>query len=150
MSLAQHIHRRGGIYHLRLRVPSDLIHTIRRGEIHRSLGSSHPKEAKWQGNRLYGMILDIFDKLRRMADSKEERLAQLSEMSDSEREKTIGDLFDLATASVQELSREEERRLEAETDVQKLTGAVKTLVKNMADSVFPDTLDVLERSKNAI
>ena len=150
MALAQHIHRRGGIYHLRLRVPSDLIHTIRRGEIHRSLGTSHPKEAKWRGNHLYGLILGIFDGLRLMADSKEEWLAQLSEMSDSKREKTICDLFDLATASVHELGREQGRRQQAEADVHKLTGAVKTLVQSMANSVSPDSLEVLERCKVAM
>lgn len=65
MPVAQHITRRGGIYRLRCRVPSDLVPMVRRGEIHRTLATACPKEAKRRAIRLYGRIADIFEGLRR-------------------------------------------------------------------------------------
>lgn len=72
MSVAQHVHRRGGIDHLRCRVPLDLLSLIGRVEIRRSLATACPKEAKQRANRLYGRLGIIFEGLRRMPGVKTE------------------------------------------------------------------------------
>lgn len=71
-SIASHIHRRGGVYHLRCRVPRDLLQRVRRQEIRRSLGTSSPSEAKVRAARLYGRLMTAFEEIRGMSDLQQE------------------------------------------------------------------------------
>jgi len=143
MPVAQHITRRGGIYRLRCRVPSDLVPVIGRGEIHRSLATACPKEARRRAHRLYGRLLEIFEGLRGMADTKEEWLVQLAAMNASDREAAIGDLFDLAAVGIREMDQERGRREKAEETARALGQQYGELLEHLADTVAPDKLGQL-------
>ncbi|AVM75775.1 hypothetical protein MSR1_33100 [Magnetospirillum gryphiswaldense MSR-1] len=150
MPVVQHTQRRGGIYHLRCRVPSDLVPVIGRGEIHRSLATACPREAKRRAHRLYGGVLDIFEGLRGMADTKEEWLAQLAAMSPSDREAAIGDLFDLAAAAVREMEQEQGRREKAEKAARELGKQCGVLLGHLAETVSEDRLKQLEQVRDGV
>jgi integrase len=145
MPVAQHITRRGGIYRLRCRVPSDLVPVIGRGEIHRSLATACPREARRRAHRLYGRVVEIFEGLRGMADTKEEWLAQLAAMTASDREAAIGDLFDLAAAGIREMDQERGRREKAEEAARVLGQQCGELLGHLADTVSPDKVEQIAR-----
>lgn len=150
MPVVQHTQRRCGIYHLRCRVPSDLVSVIGRGEIHRSLATACPSEARRRAHRLYGRVLDIFEGLRGMADTKEEWLAQLAAMSPSDREAAIGDLFDLAAAAVREMEQEQGRREKAEKAARELGEQCGVLLGHLSETVSEDRLAQVERWRDAL
>ena len=82
MPIAQHVLRRGGIYHLRCRVPSDLVPIIGRREIQRSLATACPKQARLRSADLYARLEAIFEVIREMDGPKEEKIQQLLKMLD--------------------------------------------------------------------
>jgi hypothetical protein len=68
MPVASHVHRRAGIYHLRCRVPRDLVDEIGRSEIRRSLGTACPRDARRRAAKLYAKLVEIFDEVRALTD----------------------------------------------------------------------------------
>ena len=91
-SLANHIHRRGGVYHLRCRVPRDLLQRVRRQEIRRSLGTASPSEAKTRAARLYGKLMAVFEEIRSMSDAKQELVNLLIETVQIQEEVTAKEI----------------------------------------------------------
>lgn len=89
-SVATHIHRRGGLYHLRCRVPRDLVQIVGRTEIRRSLCTASPSQAKVQAAKLYVRLTDAFEQIRQMDNPKDELIALLLEIT--ERQEAVGDL----------------------------------------------------------
>ncbi|MGE5503664.1 MAG: DUF6538 domain-containing protein [Actinomycetota bacterium] len=149
MSVAQHITRRGGIYRLRCRVPSDLVAVVGRSEIQRTLATACPKEAKRRAHRLYGQVLAAFEGLRGMADTKEEWLARLATLSVSKRDEVIGELYDLAEVSAQHLKQERIRRERAEAVSREAVKQCGILMGRLAETVAPDKLAETTRLRDA-
>lgn len=89
-SVATHIHRRGGLYHLRCRVPKDLVQIVGRHEIRRSLCTASPSQAKVQAAKLYVRLSEAFDQIRQMDNPKDELIHLLLEVT--ERQEAIGHL----------------------------------------------------------
>ncbi|CDL00248.1 Putative phage integrase family protein [Magnetospirillum gryphiswaldense MSR-1 v2] len=147
MSVAQHTIRRGGTYHLRCRVPFDLVAVLGRSEIHRSLGTACPKEGKRRAIRLYGLFVDIFDGVRVMAETKEEWLAQLAAMDAKSRADRIGELFDLATLCVKEAEQERALREKRDGQIREMGEHLGYFIGQLADSVSPERLALLEHWK---
>jgi integrase len=58
------LHQRGANYHLRLRVPSDLVSVIGRHEIHQSLRTTDGRTARSRADQLKASIQSGFEKLR--------------------------------------------------------------------------------------
>lgn len=77
MPVAEHVLRRGGIYHLRCRVPFDLLSVIGRREICRSLKTASPRQAKARAAVLYPRLMGIFDRIRAMTNPEDELIATL-------------------------------------------------------------------------
>ena len=69
------LHQRGNTYHLRVRVPSDLVEVIGRRELHQSLRTSDGRTARSRATQLRAFIDGGFDRLR---------FARLSAQSDNE------------------------------------------------------------------
>ena len=69
------LHQRGTTYHLRLRVPSDLVSVIGRKEIHQSLRTSNHRTASSRASQIKAAMLNGFESLR---------LARLSVRNDDE------------------------------------------------------------------
>jgi len=148
MSVAQHVQRRGGIYHLRCRVPSDLLSAVGQSEIYRTLATACPKEARRRGHRLYGRVLGIFEGLRGMAGSKEEWLAQLARLSAEDRDNVIGDLFDLTEVSIRELEQERSKREKAEALSREAVNQCGVLLGKLGDTVAPEKLKHLTEQRD--
>lgn len=58
----------GGRYHVRVRVPLDLVPLVGRQEIRRSLRSSDPRAARLHSGRLAAAIMDALEKVRMTGD----------------------------------------------------------------------------------
>ena len=58
------LHQRGSTYHLRIRVPSDLVDVLERREIHQSLRTSNSRTAHARANSLKVAIVTGFERLR--------------------------------------------------------------------------------------
>lgn len=58
------LHQRGTTYHLRLRVPSDLVSVIGRKEIHQSLRTSNHRTAPSRASQIKASMLNGFEGLR--------------------------------------------------------------------------------------
>ena len=58
------LHQRGNTYHLRLRVPLDLVSVIGRKEIHQSLRTSHHRSARSKANQIKACMMSGFETLR--------------------------------------------------------------------------------------
>ena len=69
------LHQRGTTYHLRVRVPSDLVEVVGRREIHQSLRTTDGRTARSRATQLRASIDGGFDRLR---------LARLSAQGDDE------------------------------------------------------------------
>lgn len=98
-SIASHIHRRGGVYHLRCRVPRDLLQSVRRQEIRRSLGTTSPSEAKTRAARLYGRLMEAFEEIRGMGDAKQELVDILIETVQLQEEVTAKEVANTQMAA---------------------------------------------------
>ncbi len=140
MPVAQHITRRGGIYRLRCRVPSDLVPVVGRGEIHRTLATACPKEAKRRAIRLYGRIADIFEGLRGMTGSKDEWVAELLALSVNDKDKAIVDLVALLETTDDALHQEQGKRTTAEAVSRAAVEQCGVLLGKLAETVAPERL----------
>jgi hypothetical protein len=59
------LHQRGGAtYHLRIRVPTDLVDLVGRREMHQSLRTSDGRTARSRASQLKASIVNGFDRLR--------------------------------------------------------------------------------------
>jgi Domain of unknown function (DUF6538) len=74
------LHQRGQTYHLRVRVPSDLIDVIGRKEIHQSLRTSDGRKARSNATTLKASITSGFELLRlaRLAHQSGDQLSELA------------------------------------------------------------------------
>jgi len=74
------LHQRGTTYHLRIRVPSDLVNVIGRREIHQSLRTSDRRTAQSRAIHLKASMVSGFERLRvaRMSSSRDEDLTELA------------------------------------------------------------------------
>jgi integrase len=74
------LHQRGHTYHLRVRVPSDLIDIIGRREIHQSLRTTDGRKARSSAAILKASITSGFDRLRmaRISNQQEDQLSELA------------------------------------------------------------------------
>lgn len=151
-SVATHIHRRGGLYHLRCRVHRDLVQIVGRHEIRRSLGTSSPSQAKTRAARMYVRLTDAFDQIRQMDNPKDELIALLLEVT--ERQEAIGELR--LEAAMKQRDLDEVRYLTslAETGEKQslrlqLLGAKIEALAKQADSVARDVSPAFLAAKMA-
>ncbi len=74
------LHQRGQTYHLRIRVPSDLIDVIGKREIHQSLRTSDGRKARSNATTLRASITNGFERLRlaRLTNQSEDQLSELA------------------------------------------------------------------------
>ncbi|WNK00413.1 tyrosine-type recombinase/integrase [Thalassospiraceae bacterium LMO-JJ14] len=74
------LHQRGQAYHLRVRVPADLVEIIGRREIHQSLRTSDGRSARSRASTLRATIDAGFDRLRlaRLGNQNQEHLSELA------------------------------------------------------------------------
>jgi hypothetical protein len=74
------LHQRGNTYHLRLRVPADLVPVIGRREIHQSLRTSNHRTASSRANQIKASVLNGFESLRlaRLSVRNDEELSDLA------------------------------------------------------------------------
>jgi integrase len=79
-SLAPFVTRRGAIYHLRVRIPLDLVAVVGRPEYKRSLKTSCPKVARRRAAKARGRLAEVFEEIRRMRDPREEQIQSLLDM----------------------------------------------------------------------
>jgi integrase len=140
MSVAEHVHRRGGIYHLRCRVPLDLVSLVGRGEIRRSLATACPKEAKQRANRLYGRLGIIFEGLRRMPESREDWVARLLALGVEEKDKAFADLVALFETTDEALQQERVSREKAEEAARTAIHQYGVVLGELAETVSPEKL----------
>ena len=77
------LHQRGQAYHLRVRVPADLVEIIGRREIHQSLRTSDGRSARSRAATLRATIDAGFDRLRlaRLGNQNQEHLSELANAS---------------------------------------------------------------------
>jgi integrase len=68
MAIESHIHRRGGIYQFRVRIPQDIAGNTNLKEIRFSLRTACPKAARRLGQAGRLAMIRCFDELRRMTD----------------------------------------------------------------------------------
>lgn len=76
----------GGCYHVRVRVPLDLVPMVGRQEIRRSLATSDPRAARLNSGRVAAAIMDALETMRMTGDK--ERLEQ--EVAEAARSYTEG------------------------------------------------------------
>lgn len=79
-SLAPFVVRRGAVYHLRVRIPLDLVAVVGRPEYKRSLKTSCPKVARRRAAKARGRLAEVFEEIRRMRDPREEHVQSLLDM----------------------------------------------------------------------
>lgn len=79
-SLAPFIVRRGAAYHLRVRIPLDLVAVVGRPEYKRSLKTSCPKVARRRAAKARGRLAEVFEEIRRMRNPREEQIQSLLDM----------------------------------------------------------------------
>ena len=74
------LHQRGSTYHLRIRVPSDLVSVMGRREIHQSLRTTDGRTARSKANLLKTAMHSGFERLRlaRLSLSKDDDLSELA------------------------------------------------------------------------
>ena len=74
------LHQRGATYHLRARVPSDLVEVVGRREIHQSLRATDGRTARSRASQLRASIDGGFDRLRlaRLSAQGNDQLADLA------------------------------------------------------------------------
>lgn len=64
--IANHVRRRGAVYHFRCRVPADLLQFLRKRELRCSLHTTDPGAAKARAARLYVRLREAFEEIRAM------------------------------------------------------------------------------------
>lgn len=79
-SLAPFVVRRGAVYHIRCRIPLDLVAVVGRPEYKRSLKTSCPKVARRRAAKARGRLAEVFEEIRRMRNPKEEQIQSLLDM----------------------------------------------------------------------
>ena len=74
MALASYLVRRRGRYHVRCRVPLDLVNTIGRREIRRALGTASPDEARRLAPLAAAALMETFGRLRVASEDEDGKL----------------------------------------------------------------------------
>ena len=141
MSVAQHVHRRGGIYHFRCRVPLDLLSLIGRVEIRRSLATACPKAAKQRASSLYNRLGTIFEGLRGMPEAREEWIAQLLALGVEEKDRAFAGMVSLFETTDEALREERARREKAEEAARIAIQHYGQVLGQLAETVSPEKLD---------
>lgn len=71
-SLAPFVTRRGAVYHVRCRIPLDLVALIGKAEYKRSLGTTCPRTARRRASLVKASLTRVFDEIRAMPTPQEE------------------------------------------------------------------------------
>lgn len=104
-SLAPFLIRRGAVYHVRVRIPADLVAVVGMAEYKRSLKTACPKTARKRAARAHGRLAKALDEIRLMKDPKEELIGVLldtvTQWEEVEDVRKRGEAVRLETASLQ-------------------------------------------------
>ncbi|MDB6119545.1 MAG: Phage integrase family protein [Verrucomicrobiaceae bacterium] len=93
MPKTPHVFRRGGVYYVRKRVPSELVEVLKRTEIRVSLKTSDYGRAMKQAPYAQAQLAGQFDEARRKAVPKVQQVAQVHELQDSEIHQLVATWF---------------------------------------------------------